>query len=137
MRESSRRIGKRALQAIVVIGSLVPIAAGGAGMVLGPGFFGDHIVVSADLDGHFRYLSGLLLGIGLAYLSAVPKIEKRRQRFLLLAGLVVLGGLGRLLSVLLRGAASQTMVFALVMELAVAPIITLWQLYIARRTTPD
>ena len=93
MRESSRRIGKRALQAIIVIGSLVPIAAGGAGMILGPGFFGDHIVASADLDGHFRYLSGLLLGIGLAYLSAVPKIEKRRQRFLLLAGLVFWAGL--------------------------------------------
>ena len=137
MPESSARIGKRALQAVVAIGSLVPIAAGGAGVILGPGFFGDHTVASADLDGHFRYLSGLQLGIGLAYLSAVPNIEKRQQRFLLLAGLVVLGGLGRLLSVLLRGAASQTMVFALVMELAVVPVITFWQLCIARRTTLD
>ncbi|MGH6995869.1 MAG: DUF4345 domain-containing protein [Stellaceae bacterium] len=132
MRESSVRIETRTLQVVVAIGSLVPIAAGGTGVILGPGFFGGHAVASADLDGHFRYLSGLLLGIGLAYLSAVPRIEKRRQRFLLLAGLVVLGGLGRLLSILLRGAPSHSMIFALIMELAVTPAITLWQLSIAR-----
>ncbi|MGH6974250.1 MAG: DUF4345 domain-containing protein [Stellaceae bacterium] len=131
------RIETRTLQVVVAIGSLVPIAAGGTGVILGPGFFGGHAVASADLDGHFRYLSGLLLGIGLAYLSAVPKIEQRRQRFLLLTGLVVLGGLGRLLSVLLRGAASQTMLFALAMELVVAPVLMFWQLCIARQTIPD
>lgn len=132
MRESDSRIEIRTLQVVVGIGSLVPIAAGGAGVVLGPGFLSGHGVVSADLDGHFRYLSGLLLGIGFAYLSAVPRIETRRPRFLLLAGLVVLGGLARLLSVLVQGTPSPSMIFALIMELAVTPAITLWQMRIAR-----
>ncbi len=132
MREFSGRIEIRILQVVVAIGSLVPIAAGGSGMILGPRFFGVRVVASADLDGHFRYLSGLLLGIGIAYLSAVPRIENRRRRFLLLAGLVILGGLGRLLSVLMHGAPSQSTIFALAMELAVTPAITLWQLRVTR-----
>jgi hypothetical protein len=118
---------KIALQVAVVIGSIVPIAAGAAGIFLGPSLVGGP-ADSADLDGHFRYLSGLLLGIGLAYLSAVPRIEQRRQRFLLLGAIVFIGGLGRLLSVVTIGTPpSLPMIGALMMELAVTPLLTLWQ----------
>jgi hypothetical protein len=123
---------KRALQLIVAVGSLVPIAAGAAGVIDGPNFLGASIVDSPGLDDHFRYLSGLLLGIGLAYLSAVGKIEQRKSRFLLLGGIVVLGGVGRLLSLLTRGVPSSAAIGALAMELVVTPLITLWQLRIAR-----
>jgi hypothetical protein len=123
-------IEKRLLQTAVAVCSLVPIAAGGAGMLLGPALVagaGDH-----DLDSHFRYLSGLLLGIGIAYASGVSRIERRRVRFLLLGGIVFLGGLGRLWSLVTTGAPSPVMFGALAMELVVAPLLTLWQLRIAR-----
>ena len=122
----------RALKIAVSICSIVPMSAGAAGVLLGPGFFGGSGAESADLDGHFRYLSGLLLGIGLAYASGVPGIERRQSRFLLLGAIVVVGGLGRLLSVLLMGDASPTMIFALTMELVVTPSLTIWQRRIAR-----
>lgn len=127
----SARIATRALQIGVAIGSLVPIGAGGAGVIFGPGLFGDRGAVSPDFDSHFRYLSGLLLAIGIAYLSAVPDIAQRRGRFLLLGSVVFVGGLARLWSVLSSGSASPAVIAALVMELVVAPALTLWQLRIA------
>ena len=117
----------RALQTAVAVGSLVPIGAGAAGILFGPAPFGDNAGSLTDFDSHFRYLSGLLLGIGLAYLSAVLGIEGRRKRFLLLGSLVVIGGLARLLSVLSSGSASMAVLAALAMELLVTPALTFWQ----------
>jgi hypothetical protein len=118
------------LQIAVAVCSLVPIAAGGAGMLLGPALVAG--VGEQDLDSHFRYLSGLLLGIGIAYASGVPGIERRRGRFLLLGGIVFVGGIGRLWSLLSIGTPSAIMLFALAMELVVTPLLTLWQLRVAR-----
>jgi hypothetical protein len=113
---------------------LVPIIAGTAGLVLGPAMVTTIAEADRDLDSHFRYLSGLLLGIGLAYLSGIPGIERRRSHFLFLGGIVVLGGLGRLCSLLAEGAPSPAMFGALILELLVTPAITLWQLWISART---
>jgi hypothetical protein len=79
---------------------------------------------AADLDSHFRYLSGLLLAIGLGFASTIPHIEIRGRRFRLLAGIVVLSGVGRLVSI---GSPSPAMLAALVMELIVTPGLALWQ----------
>ena len=124
-------MSKRLLQAAVAVCCLVPIAAGGAGLWMGPA------LVEAggggrDLDSHFHYLSGLLLGIGLAYAASVPGIERKRVQFTLLGAIVVVGGIGRLLSLIAAGAPSPLMLGALAMELVVTPLLTLWQLRIAR-----
>jgi hypothetical protein len=129
---STSSTGKRALQIAVTVCSLVPILAGGAGILLGPVLVSGAGGGDRDLDSHFRYLSGLLLGIGLAYLTGVPGIERKRIRFLLLGGIVVLGGLGRLWSLLSEGTPSSVMLGALAMELVVTPLLTLWQLRVAQ-----
>ena len=118
---------RRALQLAVAAGSLVPIGAGGAGVFLGVRLADPSAIGSADLDSHFRYLSGLLLAIGLGFASTVPEIQARGRRFRLLTGIVVLGGAGRLFSILTIGVPSSVMVAALVMELAVTPALAIWQ----------
>ncbi|HXQ53304.1 MAG TPA: DUF4345 domain-containing protein [Stellaceae bacterium] len=135
MQDSNASKERRALQVVVAVCSLVPIAAGAGGMLLGPAFLGNPVADSSDFDSHFRYLSGLLLGIGLAYALAVPGIVRQRKRFLLLGGIVVLGGFGRLLSMLTMGTPSPITIGALTMELLVTPVITLWQVRISRSTT--
>jgi hypothetical protein len=132
MRNLNRQTSKLLLQLSVTLCSLVPIAAGGAGLVLGPALIGES-GDGPDLDSHFRYLSGLLLGIGLAYAASVPGIERHRSRFLMLCAIVVLGGLGRLLALLLNGVPSPVMLAALAMELVVTPLLTVWQGRVARR----
>lgn len=125
---------KRVLQIVVMVGSLVPIGAGAAGMIFGPRMTDGNFAGSADLDSHFRYLSGLLLAIGIGFASTVPAIETHSVRFRLLTGIVVVGGIGRLLSLLSVGPPSRAMIAALVMELVVTPGFALWQGRVAGQT---
>jgi hypothetical protein len=123
---------RRALQIVVAIGSLIPIGAGLAGVLLGPAMI-DAAGLPIAADSHYRYLSGLLLGIGIGFVTTIPSIERRTARVRLLAAIVVIGGLGRLLSLLLHGVPDAPMLAALVMELVVTPALALWQARVARR----
>lgn len=125
-------IERRLLQAAVALGCVVPLLAGGSGMIEGPAFLsGVGSEVPADLDSHFRYLSGLLLAIGLAFASCIPGIERKTARFRLLALLVFVGGLGRLLGLVASGTPGAGHVFGLVMELGTVPLLVLWQARVA------
>jgi hypothetical protein len=128
-------IERRLLQAAVVLGCVVPIMAGGFGVLRGLAML--DIAAAAPADAHYRYLSGLLLGIGLGFLGMVPRIEARGGRFRLLAAIVVVGGLGRLLSLLLDGMPDASTLFALAMELVVTPMLALWQWRVAALATPE
>ncbi len=122
-------VERRVLQLAVALGGIVPVGAGGAGVVLGAGLTGDH--VPGDLDSHVRYLSGLLLAIGLGFWSTIPAIETRAPRFRLLTLIVVAGGLARLGGVVARGWPGAPMLFGLAMECVVTPALCLWQARVA------
>jgi hypothetical protein len=87
---------------------------------------------SVPMDSHYRYLSGLLLGIGLGFWITIPNIEREGHRFRLLAAIVVLGGIGRVWSLLIVGVPDRPMLFGLIMELAVTPMLAFWQYRIAK-----
>lgn len=123
---------KRLLQAVVAIACLVPLSAGTTGVVRGATWLA-HGPVATDLDSHFRYISGIFLGVGIAFASCVPRIESKGPRLRLLAGFVFLGGLARLLSLIETGVPGTGMQFGLVMELCVTPLLALWQAGFARR----
>ncbi len=120
----------RLLRLAVAVGGLVPVAAGLAGMVLGAGMLAP--AAPPSLDSHVRYLSGLLLAIGLGFWSTIPRIDRRTGRFRLLTLLVVCGGLGRLYGVLTQGWPGPAMSAALAMELVVTPLLCLWQAQVAQ-----
>jgi hypothetical protein len=101
------------------------------GVLFGQALTGDAVSVSAE--SHFRYLSGLLLAIGLCFWSAIPGIEAKTGRFRFLTLLVVLGGIGRLVGLILTGVPSIFMLASLLMELGVTPVLCLWQTRIANR----
>lgn len=122
---------RRLLQIAVAIACLVPILGGGLGVWQGAAMLGV-AEPPASAESHFRYLSGLLLGIGLCFLAMAPRIEARSAGFRLLAIIVVIGGLGRLFSIALSGAGDRWTVFALAMELVVTPALALWQSRVAR-----
>ena len=122
---------KRLLQQAVGIAAIVPIAAGLYGVLFGQALTNENVSISGD--SHFRYLSGLLLAIGLCFWSTIPGIEEKTDRFRLLTLLVVLGGLARLLGLALTGIPSLVMLGGLVMELVVTPVLCLWQTRVANR----
>ena len=120
---------RRLLQAAVLLAGVVPVSAGSAGVILGVGLAGGG---GTDLDSHVRYLSGLLLGIGLIFWSLVPRIERHAVLFRVLTLIVFVGGLGRLLGVFVVGQPSAPMTAALGMELVVTPLLCWWQGRLAR-----
>ena len=126
-------IERRLLQAAIAIASLVPILMGGFSLVEGPAVLrGIEAPVAADLDSHFRYLSGLFLAVGLGFLTCVQGIEHKGPRFRLLGALVVAGGLGRLASLVAVGAPGTAHLAGLALELGLVPLLMLWQARIAR-----
>jgi Domain of unknown function (DUF4345) len=126
------KLERRVLQGFVAVLALIPIGAGLAGALLGITPLTGAAFGGRDLDSHGRYLSGLLLAIGLGFWSTIPAIERRTARFKLLASLVVVGGLARLVSVFAAGWPSPVMITALAMELLVTPALAIWQRRVAR-----
>ncbi|WP_027317535.1 DUF4345 domain-containing protein [Microvirga flocculans] len=122
---------KKLLQQSVAIVAALPVATGLYGVLFGQALTGDAVSISAE--SHFRFMSGLLLGIGLCFWSTLPSIEIRTGRFRLLTLLVVIGGLSRLIGLVLTGLPSFFMVGGLFIELVVAPVLCLWQTRIANR----
>lgn len=130
-------VERRWLQVAIAALCLVPIGVGIAGMGTGGAFLkGVEPPVPVDLDSHFRYLSGLLLGIGLGFAACLPRIERRTAMFAALGTIVIVGGLGRLASLLATGVPSGGHLFGLAMELGAMPLLILWQRRVARRCAP-
>ena len=116
--------GRRALQAAVTITGLVPVTAGAAGVF-------DPRLVALGNNTHAAYLSGLLLGIGLAFWSLVPSIERQSRSFALLSAIVILGSLARLSLAARLGDWRLSVTLPLIMELGVVPALWFWQRRVA------
>ena len=88
---------RRLLKFSVALACVVPLGAGAAGVLFGPAAIetdiaGDHPL----LESHFRYLSGLLFGVGIAFAASIPDIERRSQLFAALSLMFLIGGISRL-----------------------------------------
>ncbi|HUG45110.1 MAG TPA: DUF4345 domain-containing protein [Sphingomicrobium sp.] len=129
-----RQKERRLLQLAVALACLVPLAAGTAGVVQGPAMIeGDMASDLPAVESHFRYLSGLLLGLGIGFAASIPTIERRSELFAVLTGAVVVGGLARLSALLIYGMPSTPHVLALGIELVVVPLLFAWQRRVARQ----
>jgi hypothetical protein len=124
-------IERRLLQLIVLAAAGVAVATGAFGIVRGLRLF--DLAGDVSADSHVRYFSGLLLGIGLAFWSAVPDIERHGARIRLLSAIVVCGGLARASALFTGGVPHGPALFALANETAVPVLVCLWQTRIARR----
>lgn len=113
--------GRHALQIAIAVAGLVPVLGGGWGVTHG---LADASAWHID---HERYLSGLLMAIGLGFWSTIADIEHKADRFRLLTALVFMGGLSRLGGVLMGDVLSPSVLGALAMELGVTPLLCLWQ----------
>ena len=127
-------IEKRLLQAVIAVACLLPLIVGGQGVLHGPAPFGHLADVPRDLDSHFRYISGIFFATGLGFVSCIPDIERKGPRFRLLGGLIFVGGVSRLISLIAVGVPSHGHVLGLGMETIVVPLLMLWQWNFARRT---
>lgn len=118
-------MSRRLLQVALLILSLSPLGFGTIGMVRGAEWLGHD--VAPDLDSHFRYLSGIFFGVGLALLACIPRIESATIRFRWIAALVIIGGLARLGGVLAGTVPGTPHLVGLGVEVVLTPLLVLWQ----------
>lgn len=123
----------RVFQCVVCIAAIIPLTAGAAGALIGPTMIHGVSKPSADLESHFSYLSGLLFGIGTAFVFSIIELRSRALLFQALGLIVVLGGVARLFALMRVGLPGLGHWFAFVMELGVVPLLLLWHRRILRR----
>jgi uncharacterized protein DUF4345 len=116
---------RRLLQIAIFIAGLVPILMGLAGVVWGVRFLS--IDDNPAMDGAVRFLSGVLLAVGVQYWISIPHIEKHETQFAVLTFILVFGSLARLTSLFFGGVPSFGTVFVALVALVYVPLLWLWQ----------
>lgn len=128
-----RETERLALQIATAAACMVPLSMGLVSVIRSAAVLrGMELTFPIDLDSHYRYLSGLLLGIGIVFLASIPRIETKTTVFRTLGFVIFVGGAARLLSLAENGAPGFGHQFGLVMELVVVPAIVLWQARVAK-----
>jgi Domain of unknown function (DUF4345) len=122
-------MGKRALQYTGSILGLIPVITGIIGLmgVNDPLYVAIGIPKSILLDSNLRFFSGVWLGLGLTLLWLIPRIDKEATIFRIVWGMIFLGGIGRLLSMLTLGAPPLPFMAFTALEIIGAPLFIYWQ----------
>jgi len=94
---------KRLLQIILVMSGIVGIAIALAHVVLGPAAIPGSIAVNPTMDSEDRFYAVMFLGHSLALLWCARAVERRGTIVKFLAGLLFLGGVARLISMVAVG----------------------------------
>lgn len=124
---------KRPLQITTAILGAVPLLTGAVGMMglHDPLYASAEIPAQALLDSNLRFLSGIWLGLGLAVFWLIPRIEQQTVLYRVLWGMIFIGGIGRLLSMVFAGLPPLPFIGFTVLEIVGAPIFVLWQARVA------
>ncbi len=125
---------RRALQIVTAFLGLVPVATGLIGMtgVSDPIYASLGLPANALLDSNLRFFAGVWLGLGLAIFWLVPKIEQHTLLFRVIWGMIFIGGIGRIVSMLFVGLPPAPFIGFTILEIVGAPVFVIWQRRIAR-----
>ncbi len=130
-------MSRRNLQIATAVLAAVPTLTGLLGMagVSDPLYSRSDLPPDAMLDSNLRFYSGCWLGVGLAALWLVPRIEREGALFRALWSMIFLGGLGRLLSLVCIGMPLPPFIGFTILEVVGAPIFIWWQHRVAQFAT--
>jgi Domain of unknown function (DUF4345) len=125
---------RRALQIVTAFLGLVPVATGLIGMsgISDPIYASLGLPANPLLDSNLRFFAGMWLGLGLAIFWLVPKIEQQTILFRAIWGMIFVGGIGRIVSMLFVGLPPAPFIGFTILEIVGAPIFVIWQRRIAR-----
>lgn len=130
-------MGRTALQVAIGIMALILAVTAVVCLVLGvrsPLYEGAEIMGSTEaIDSQIRTLCGMVLGIAVVlFWRVIPRVERETTLFRALVGIGILGGFGRLISLLSGGMPPPSLFGFTVVELIVMPALVYWQWRLAR-----
>ena len=113
---------RQAIQAFLALFGVVVIAISVVHFAIGPQAIIGGTAVNATMAGEDRFFAGLLLCYGIALLWCARDVQRKRVYVNLLAAVFFVGGIGRLLAVVLDGAPHPFYIAMLVLELVLPPL---------------
>jgi Domain of unknown function (DUF4345) len=116
---------RQAFQAFLALVGLIVIAISLAHMAIGPRAIIGAVAVNPTMAGEDRFFAGLLLCFGIALLWCARDVQRKRVYVNLLAVVFFVGGIGRLLGLLVDGAPHPFYLAMLALELALPPLMVL------------
>jgi hypothetical protein len=128
---------KRGLQIATAVLGAIPVVTGIITMfgLSDPIYASASIPANALLDSNLRFFGGVWLGLGIALYWLIPNIEKQTVLFRVLWGMIFLGGIGRLLSMVFLGLPPLPFVGFTALEIIGAPLFIFWQARLAQMAT--
>ncbi|MEJ6022220.1 DUF4345 domain-containing protein [Ramlibacter sp. PS4R-6] len=124
----------RTLKSLTAVLGAVPVLTGLATMlgVHDPIYSSLRLPENALLDSNLRFFGGVWLGLGVAVYWLIPRLETQVALFRAVWVMIFLGGIGRLLSMLLVGAPPLPFVLFTVLEVLGAPAFIAWHARLVR-----
>jgi len=128
-------MSRKLLQILLTILGLVPTITGTLTMmgINDPLFAQLHLPHSALLDSDLRFLGGVWLGLGITVLATVRDLEKHYPLYRILWSMIFLGGIGRVLSMLIIGMPPIPFIGFTVLEIIGAPVFLYWHRQISNK----
>jgi Domain of unknown function (DUF4345) len=127
-------MSKRRLQIAMALLAAIPVLTGIIAMfgLSDPLYASAGIPSNAMLDSNLRFFGGIWLGLGLSLYLLIPNIEKQTLLFRVLWGMIFLGGIGRLASMLFLALPPLPFIGFTVLEIVGAPFFIWWQARLAK-----
>ena len=113
---------RREFQAFLALFGVIVIGNSLAHFAIGPRAIIGGVAVNPTMAGEDRFFAGLLLCYGIALLWCARDVQHKRIYIDVLATALFVGGIGRLLAIVLDGPPHPFFVAMLVLELALPPL---------------
>lgn len=119
---------RKLFQAAMAFLALIPLATGVLSMmgVADPLYAAMNVPHEPTLDSNMRFFGGVWLGLGVAVVWLIPRIEQQTALFRALWGMIFVGGVGRLLSMAALGLPLAPFIGVTVLEIVGAPLFVWW-----------
>jgi hypothetical protein len=127
-------MSKKSLQITMAVLGAIPVLTGVITMfgLSDPIYANAGIPAHALLDSNLRFFGGIWLVLGLALYWLIPRIDTQTVLFRVLWGMIFVGGVGRLLSMLFVGMPPWPFIGFTVLEIVGAPLFIAWQAKVAK-----
>lgn len=123
---------RRALIVVLALLGAVAVITGAMGVVLGPAAAPGGGPTSASIDNEYRFVNVFWTAAGLALWWSLIRLRARRAVARTVLTIAAIGGLARVLSVLVTGWPSPVYIGAMVLELAIVPVVIWWHARVVR-----
>lgn len=128
---------RRALEIVVLIGGVVCVVIGLAHIAMGPEALPGAESVNATMDSMDRFYATIFLGYGVALAWCSRDLASRSNVFAALLALLFVGGLARLVSMVVVGRPNDFTLFLLAIELVAPPLLWFWHRRSVSREAPE